>query len=484
MPQAKKRVSRSRAPRSSSSRSSRTAVVTQTLTSTKLALATLFLGFSAVAAAAAGSLPSAADQARIAERLAQMNGTSTVATSTLGTATSTTPLSTHAVLKLSYGKQNYPKEDRILTPNQYGQTVGEWEATAFERSVSLRKISFAIKSYNGPTTISEFGSFKLYVSGTKPGYVQATGILVPNSNIVRFILPQPVEIPVFGTSPSSTVRLELTATLTGSGVLSPAAIRAFEIAPDTADNIEALDLVSAGILPPEKILIGTNSPAKVDLPLTMGASLIHDVVPVITKGYKNSSTLELSSMAQLFKFNVIARGTRDLTVEGFNLKFKVEGLEASASGIGTIGNFRLYEANASGGIGQMVGKAGSACLAGGKNAPALAGMPCRFGTEDTLYFKGTVASGTPFVISANNSRTLILVADTTNVFNGKMTGNVGVRAFIEGSTGLKVGNNGYEKNWADGGLIYSYTPVANSKVGPFSASDTYGVFGDMLTHSL
>lgn len=483
MPQAKKRVSRSRStPRSSSARSSRTAVATQTLTSTKLALATLFLGFSAMAAAAAGSLPTAADEARIAERMAKMNGTA--ASSTPVTATSSAPLSTHAVLKINQGKETYSKMNRIVSPSQYGQTVGVWDATATERPVSLRKISFAIKSYNGPQPISDFGAFKLNISGTKTGYVQAVGVLIPNSNIVRFVLPQPVEIPVFGSTPSSTARIALSAVPSDSGILSPAAIRAFEIAPDTADNIEAMDLVSGGILPPEKILVGTNSSAKLDQPLTAGALLMHDVFPIINKNYLQLSALEISQNARLFKFNIIAQGTRELTVEGVNLNVKVSGLEASAAGIGTIGNFRLYEANASGGIGQLVGKAAPACLAGGKNAPSLAGMPCRFGSEDTIYFKGTVASGTPFTIPANSSRALILVADTTNIFNGKMIGSVSVQASLVGETGLKVGNNGYEKNWADGGLIYSYTPVAGSKVGPFSAADTYSVYSETLTRSL
>lgn len=488
MPQAKKRVSRSRAPRVSRSNHTTSAVATRTLTNTKLALATLFLGFSSLAAAAASSTPmSAADQARIDARMAQMNGTAASTTPVTATSTAPTnsaPLTTHAVLKIKYSKEDYGKKDRILSSSQSEATVGIWEATAIERPVSLRKISFAIKSYNGPSTITDFGTFKLSISGTKTGYVQGTGILVPNSNIVRFVLAQPIEIPALGTSPSSTARIALVASPTGSGILPPAAIRAFEIAPDTTENIEAMDLVSGGILPPEKILIGTDSPAKSDLPLTMGALLMHDVFPVINKAYVSNSTLELSQNARLFKFSVTAQGARELTVEGINFNLKVNGLQATTTGAGTISNFRLYEANSAGGLGQMIGQAHPTCLAGGKPAVSPTGKPCRVATEDTVYFKGTVASGTPFTIPAFGTRTLILVADTTNIFVGKTSGSVTFSASIPGETGLNVGNSGYEKNWNDGGLIYSYIPVGGSKAGSFSASDSYSVVSAPLSRSL
>lgn len=479
MPQAKKRAAR---PRSTRSRSSATAVATHTISSTKLALSTLFLGFASLAAAAASSTPmSATDAQRIAQRLAEKNG---VVTSTPAVTSSTLPYSSRAVLKFRHTKDAYTKLDRIVSAASPYQYAAEWEVTAMEHPVSLRKISFAIKSYGGPANITDFGVIKLGISGTKPG-AEVSGVVIPNSNIITFVLPQPVQIPAFGTTPSSTGKLYLNASINDSGVLSPTAIRAFEFAPDTAANIEALDLVSGEIIPPEKILIGTDNPAQPDLPLTNGAMLMHDVFPTVSVGYPGGGTnkLPLNVSSTIFKFTVSAQGKRDLTLEDFNFNVKVMGLAAGNSSTGTISNFRLHEATATGMPGQLIGKAYPLCLAGGKAAFTEAGVPCRYAAEDTLHFSGVQAKNSPVIVPAGNSRTFIVVADTSQVLAGKTNGSVTVAVSIQGESGLKPGNNAYEKNWADGGLIYSYTPLNNPKAGPFSAAD-YPFNGFPLTATL
>ena len=109
--------------------------------------------------------------------------------------------------------------------------------------------------------------------------------------------------------------------------------------------------------------------------------------------------------------------------------------------------------------------------------------PCRFANEETVYFEMTVSGSQSFTIPAGSSRNLVLVADTSNMLTGKVNGNVSVAVSVPGEVGLKLGNNGYEKNWADTGLIYSYTPIMSSKVGPFSAvGASFGKF--VSTYSL
>lgn len=462
MPQAKKRATRARSvPRS---HRSRTAVATQTVTSTKLAVSTLFLGFAALAAAAAGSLPSPEEQARIDARMAQMMATTTPSTAST---TPGVPTKARAQLMVSLSEELL-NGSRIITPGSSSTVaVGFWNFTAGGDAIGLRKITFALNTYNGATTnISDFAKFELK-SNSNLGKVLSVGFLDQTKNTITFGLPEPLVI-----AKGKTETLQLRAMVSESGIMEAAAVRAFDIAPDTAANFEALAMSGAQVLTPDQIRIGKGATAIQDKIVQSGPFLIHNVVPAISPFYTGNQ-LQLDYNAPLNKFNVTANGDRELIIKNLTFSVNVNGLSASGGYVGKISNFRLFEANSMGGLGTQLAVF-PLCLSATKNPG------CRVSNQETVSFTPT----STVIVSPGTSRTFILVANTVDIVDGKMNGSVTVATAIKGETGFKAGNGAYEKSWADGGLTYTYTPVGSSVKGPYTASDSYTAAQQTLSRSL
>jgi hypothetical protein len=345
--------------------------------------------------------------------------------------------------------------------------------------ISLGKISFIVKTYGGPTNAADFSQFVLK-SGFYSEKVLATAVLQPNSDKITFVLPEPLVLNKYNTAPYGNyggVALYLEAKASTSGLMTPGAVHTFDFAPDTPENIEVMDMATGDLLGPERIVFGSKSAGKADIALPSEAILMHNTAPVITKW---GTALSSSQSAQLNLFSITAKGDRDLKFKGINFDISVEGLGANGNDVGKIHSFRLHESGQGGGMKQQIGKTYPLCLAGA--AGVTTPMKCRFATNETVYFEPDSTS--PIIIPAGTTRYFYLVADTTDILKGKTTGSVSVRTTVKGETGLKVGNNGYEKNWADGGFVYEYTPINSSVKGPFTASDSYPMNGIVESISL
>lgn len=442
MPQTKKRVARPR--RTTHSRHSHTAVATHTVSSTKLALSTLFLGFAALAAAAAGSLPA----------------------SNTGSSSKSTTSS-----KIIFYVMPDKTGNRIATPADGEVSLGKWTVKPRGEAVRVNRLTFDLKTYSGnPANVADFYDLALYANGIKV----ATGAVTQN-----YILFS--ENGLFDAPKNTPVTLELRGKVAATGVMEPGAVRAWEIGSDALSKMNVVNKVTAEIVEPEQIVLGHGSYGKPDVPATSFPILVHNSVPVITSQTLDQQ-LVMGAAAPLFKVTVANRGTRELTLKNLNLPITVSGLAPAVSGTlpGIINDFTLYEGNYSGGFTPYALAKHPLCISGSN---ITSPVKCRAtdGKAESVSFK----FAENFTIAPGSSRTLVVTANTTGVSANKMPGgNVLVKVELVNEVGFKPGNNLYEKNWGDSGLIYSYTPINNNGVaaGPFSATMESGLVSTVIRY--
>lgn len=368
--------------------------------------------------------------------------------------------------------------NNILVPSATPVQVGKWKLEAQNESVTLKKITFAVYHALGHiinTTSSDYGTFYLYdsadmntalgqgqyIGGSGNGYVQFSGMnLTVPANTYKFLVVK--------------------STVNASGVMTPGMMSYLAIRSTSSTNLELVS--SSG---------GTLSGTQLDALssdnqlTTFGSStvhLFHNVAPVITSVSLGSS-LELSSEAPIFKYTVYNPGDREMRLGTTTVKVSASGLTGNNATTGTIDGWKLFEANANGSKGALLTST-STCTLGGYpgsmascwNSSATSSISVPFGTWGQ---NGTAMNN--LTIPAGGSRTFIVTADTTEVFNGKTTGIVTVSPVLDGSTGYNFG----DAAWATGVIQYYYTPVNDTtEEGPFTASDSYDVVGATLSRSL
>ncbi len=339
--------------------------------------------------------------------------------------------------------------------------LGKWKLAAANESVTLNKLTLTVKddTFADDTAAGNFGTLSLYDGSTKLG----SGSFVAGKVAFTGLS---LTVPADGYK-----TLTLKGAINPSGTMNSSSTNTFVITDNSNTNME-IRSGSGALLAATDI----NTAALTGF-ATSTFYEFHDAVASIANNDLGTS-LETSASARIFKFTITNTGTRDLRLTTTTINVNVSGLTASAAfATGTIGTWKLYEDNGSGGLGTLLSTATDNGLAGGAGVTGYDAQ-----SSGTVTFGDGVDENSMFdnfVISAGASRTFIMTADTTDVLDGKTQGVVTVSASLAGSTGW----NGTA--WNVGNAYYFYTPVGTStEVGPVRHSDSYTVTGSTLSRSL
>lgn len=374
--------------------------------------------------------------------------------------------------------------DKILTPSVTPVQIGKWKLTAKNAPVTINKLTFQLLDEKGKlvTDSKDFGPISLYnaanmvepiaISTYQPGI---------GKGIVQFTVGNKVVI-----QKDSALYLVMKASVTGSGIMKPNAIRTWSMRVTAPSSVTFTDGNSGQVLPNSQMyLSSTTAPVAPGSVQSFNYNLLHNTAPVIN-AINNSFELAISQNAPVFKFNITNPGDRELRIASTTIKLFASGLTGNGkTATGSISNFKLYEANASGNLGSPLAINTTCTLVGGLNIPTLNGCAINAATSPILIsFNNTNDVNSVldnFTISAGGSRTFIVTADTTSMFNGKTMGSVSVVGSLDGDSGF----NRYTMLWNNGPLMYYYAPVGGLKeIGPFAQSDSYDVQGNYLTKSI
>lgn len=355
---------------------------------------------------------------------------------------------------------------RVYGPGQTGVQLGKWKFTAANDDLTLSKLTltsyYALAAQGAATTLGTFGGFTLY-DGATP---LATANYV-NGDVV---------FTGFNTSISagSYKVLTLKGSTNASGVLTSNTTTAFALKSDSNTDMEVRSLAGALLGVADISATSSNNVGTAESHLaTSTAYIFHDAYPTVTAASLGSS-LALDTKAKILKFTITNSGTRDLRVGSTTVAVSVSGLTGGLpTATGTVADFRLYEDNGAGELGSYIAQ--KYTLATTITSSTANPMNIDFNADGDQ--NGLLDN---FVIAPGASRTFIVTADTSNMFNSKTTGSVTLSAKIAGTTGWSG------TAWNTGSLFYFYTPLDGSEnAAPgFSASDSYEITGSTLTRSL
>ncbi len=366
----------------------------------------------------------------------------------------------------------------ILTPSTVPVQIGKWKLTAKNGPVNLKKLTFQLIDEKGKlvTDSKDFGAFSLYNAAN-----MTTSIAVSTyqsgigKGIVQFTIPNTVII-----QKDTSMYLVMKAPVNGFGLMKPNAIRTWTMRVTTPSSVTFVDESGQQLSNKQIILSSTTALIAPGVVQTNNYNLLHNAAPVITTVNSNYN-LEQNSNAQLFKFTIFNPGDRELRIGSTAVRLSASGLIGNFKGAtGSIHSFKLYEANSFGGLGVQLAATSTCALAGGTLLTAFpcavnatAGYPLIVTFDKTDDVNNVLDN---FTISAGSSRTLIVTADTSFMFNGKTTGSVSVTASLDGDTGF----NYYTGLWQTGPVQYYYTILGGKEMGPFAHSDSYDVMGNTL----
>lgn len=375
--------------------------------------------------------------------------------------------------------------DKILTPSVTPVQIGKWKLTAKNAPVSVNKLTFQLLDEKGKlvTDSKDFGAVTIY-NAANPSLALATSVY--QSGIVQFTAPNTVTL-----QKDSSMYLLLKAQVTGSGIMKPNAIRTWAMRVTTPSSVTFVDGNTGQVLANSQMFLSSTTasvaPGSVQ---SYNYNLLHNAAPIIT-AINTSYDLALSSDAPVFKFSVTNPGDRELRVSSTSIRLSATGMTGDGkTATGSISNFKLYEANSSGGLGVLLAVKNNCTLVGGLNIPGLNG--CFVNAAISSMLLGFNASNDVnsaldnLTIPAGGSRTFIVTANTTKMFNGKIKSpgskdSVSVVASLDGDSGF----NRFTSLWSTGPLVYYYTPVGSLKeLGPFAQSDSYDVQGNYLSKTL
>jgi len=390
---------------------------------------------------------------------------------------------------------------KILTPSAAPVQVAKWKFEAQNEDVSINRITFQPVAAGSPTSTNgdanQFGMFYLYDQADLTNPISQASYVPGSSAYVRFTKDNMLKVMA-----GQTKYLVLKAVINdpASGLL--ATTSAWIIPTTTSDNIQ-LTRSTGGLLTNDQIDVGQTTNNGTDSLATTTYYLFHTAVPTITAGTVSYSP---GPQAQLFKFTITNPGSRPIRLASTTVNIAVTGMVASgSSGTGTISAFKLWDATG-GSMTQLStttyafntlsngAAANASCIAAGlvttvsgengsancANA-ATSSLNLIFGKQSEV--SSNFSNGNP-TVDPGSSRTFIVTADTTSIFTGKTTNalTVNITPKLDGDIGYSSGDTTQESSWANGVLLYFYTPVSGSEnTTAYSASDSYDVFGPTLS---
>lgn len=347
----------------------------------------------------------------------------------------------------------------------------------------LDRMTFYVSLPSGATNVSasEFGTLYLYEGDAITGTPIASGNYVGGSGngYVQFVNPGMMTVP------KDTIKsLTLAGTINGSGTMTPARVEAFFVGTDSDTTYMQIRKSSGGLLADADINVGSATAGTSDTGATSTFYLFHNAAPVLANSAL-SSTFNLSAEEPIFRFTISNPGDRDLRLSTTTIKVNATGLTSNGTtATGTIGTWKLWEADGAGNKQTMLAST-STCTIGGGTVPGS----CNY-TNNTLsvqFDQVNQASNllNNYVVPAGSSRTWVVTANTTNVSNGGSgSRTVTISGMLDGATGYSYGDATNEDNWANGVMLYHYIPVGGSEnTTAYSASDSYDVIGTSVSRS-
>jgi len=373
----------------------------------------------------------------------------------------------------------------ILNPSATAVQLGKWKLEAHNESVILSKITFQLRddSYADDTNASNFGTLYLYdASDMTTALASASYVSGAGNGYVRF---QGFSVNLLSGGYKTLV---LKGTINGGTTLEAASINAWTVRSDDSNDITALGFNSGNYLTYDDIGANSNTTGSESRFATSTYYLFHNSSPEIAN-YSLGSSLAISSSANLFRFGVTNNGDREMKLATITINVSATGLTGDGTATGTIGSWKLYEANSSGQPRILLASNNQCRLQGGVGGTGCYVDASAGGSLDVVF--GPDLSDTDnwteeyLLVGYGYERIFILVADTTQIVNGKTIGAVVTTAKIDGGMGFSAGNTVFENNWADGNLTYYYKQsVGGNYQGPYIASDSYDVIGDSLAFTL
>ncbi len=376
----------------------------------------------------------------------------------------------------------------IRLPGTTEQQLGKWKVETQNETVTVKRLSFQVRddSFADDTSAGNFGTLSLYDSANMTTPIGSASYVPGTSNgYVRF------EGMNWTVAADQTKYLVLKGAVNGSGAMNVNSINVFVVRSDSTTDMD-ISSASGATLSTSQIDAVSGDNTDNSRFATSTFYLFHNAAPVLAS-QSLGTTLEQSTQAQLFKFTVTNPGDRVMRMATTTLTVSASGLTNASASTGTIQSWQLWEANASGGLGTQIGATSSGRLMGGVDSNASTGgyaINAATGNAISVIFGSQTDESqnnafTNLTIDPGSSRTFVLVADTSAIFNGKTTGSVSVSAKLDGATGYSNGDATEESNWSNGVLQYFYTPVGGSENSTaYSASDSYDVVGGTLTRSL
>ena len=378
----------------------------------------------------------------------------------------------------------------ILNPSTTGVQMGKWKLEAQNDGLTLNKITFVLKDYEGIDVVisGNYGTLSLYdssdmstalgtgsyISGGTNGYVRFEGmsLAVPNNGSKTLVLK---------------------GTVNGGTTMDQATTTAWAVRSDGATDMK-ITASTGSTLGTSAIDASAGDDTTNDDFATSSFYLFMNSSPVVANSSLGSS-LGLSSEAKLFRYTVTNNGDREMRLTTTTFNVSASGLTAASYSTGTIGTWKLWEANSSGEPSTLLVSTTTCELQGGIEAPAATDCYSNSALGESLdVVVGPDSStgdnwSTEYVLlSPGSTRTFVLTADTTGVFNGKTTGSVSVSTKLDGATGYdSAGGNTYDSAyWEDGILLYNFKQSVGGSYAStdYAASDSYDVTGDTLTRSL
>ncbi len=406
----------------------------------------------------------------------------------LAAVTSTSSFATSSIGRLIVSpKLDATANSRIILPSATPVQLAKWNVVAENEPVKLERVRFSIvnSDYSIRALASEFGIVSLYGNDNVTLLGQAAPMVGANKGYVEFsglsVVVQPGEPQV----------LSLRAAINGSGLMVQNSMIRFGINGSAAMQWKGVGVNSGTSVfrqnisyEPVAYAIGAPSPL----------NLFHNSAPVAIAGTLESN-LSMSSIAPIFKFTILNPGDRDLRIGKLLVNVMTTGLNnvGSSTTTGFVKGFKLYEENSSGNIGQQIATTNNCLISPTATGPKLGttlipgtgtcSLSSVFLTFDRNNDVNSVMDS--LTIPVGSSRTFVVTADTTNIFNGKMFGSVTLNAKLSGNTGTFPSTNPKKPSWGGGGIFYYYTPVAGKEnTQPYNQSDSYSVFGPTLVKSL
>ncbi len=344
------------------------------------------------------------------------------------------------------------------------EQVGKWKVEATGDDVTFSRLSFFSRTETGAndTTASNFGGFELFDADDMSNPIDDATYIAGRLTFDGFD---------WTVDANDTKYLVLKAVINDQ--IDVASKNAFVVLSDSSTYLQAKDS-SGNSLSTSQIdaTAGDNTTNEYFATSTM--SLYHNAAPTVAE-VSLGTTYQISATANIFKFTVTNNGNRSMRLSSVTTTI-------TGTGFGTDGyvyNFKLWE--------------GGTLLAEFADNADVGRVSSTRATVDAVFNStndvGSVLDN--FEIEPGESRTLTVSANTLYAGVGASQKTVTLSGAINGTTqfnALDTGGADGDTSWgttntADA-IGYHYTPIDSTEnTVPYTASDSYDVFGSALSKS-